>query len=216
LKNPTKRTWLVAAAALTLSWHAQAVTVLTFEGVGNLIQVGNFYNGGAGGNLGISFGSSAVGLVDSDAGGTGNFGGEPSSSTALFFLTETAATMNVSAGFTTGFSFFYSAPFDAGVVKIYSGLNASGSVLATLNLPMTPNNGAPDPTGTYSPFLPLGVTFSGTAFSVDFGGTAQIMGFDNITIGSQTAVVSVPDTASTLSLLSLALSGLGLMRKKLG
>ncbi|MEJ7714148.1 MAG: hypothetical protein WKF84_30970 [Pyrinomonadaceae bacterium] len=79
--------------------------MLTFEGVSDLAPIGDFYNGGAGGNLGISFSSNALAVIDEDAGGSGNFGGEPSPSTALFFLEGGAATMNVSAGFDTGFSF---------------------------------------------------------------------------------------------------------------
>ncbi|HTQ79133.1 MAG TPA: hypothetical protein VMM92_03995, partial [Thermoanaerobaculia bacterium] len=34
--------------------------------------------------------------------------------------------------------------------------------------------------------VPIGVSFSGVARSVDFGGTANQIGFDNITFGSQT------------------------------
>src|SRR5688572_20093730 len=93
----------VIAAAVNLA--PAAVTVLDFEGVGDYNPVGNFYNGGAGTNYGIEFSPNALGLVDADAGGNGNFGGEPSPDTALFFLTGAAATMNVAAGFTTGFSF---------------------------------------------------------------------------------------------------------------
>ena len=60
-------------------------------------------------------------------------------------------------------------------------------MLATLNLPTTPNNGAPDPGGTFSPLLPVGVSFNGIAKSVDFGGTANQIVFDDITLGSAIA-----------------------------
>jgi len=115
----------------------------------------------------------------------GNFGGEPSPDTVLFFSGGTAV-MSVPAGFTTGFSFFYSAVNSPASVVVYDGLNATGNVLATIALPVTPANGAPDPTGSFSPFVPIGVTFSGTARSVDFGGSAGQVAFDNITIGSST------------------------------
>ena len=167
--------------------------VLTFEGLGDQEPVNDFYNGGTGGNgsgpgpnYGVQFSTHSLSIIDADAGGSGNFGGEPSPSTILFFLTGAAATMNVPAGFTTGFSFFYSAINNPGVIRVYDGLDATGNVLATLNLPVTPNGGAPDPTGQFSPLVPIGVTFTGTAHSVDFGGTVNQVGFDNITLGSGT------------------------------
>lgn len=209
---------LTSAATALLTLSASAVTVLTFEGVGDSNAVGNFYDGGAGGNLGIAF-TGALGLVDSDAGGSGNIGGEPSPDTVINFLDGSAATMNVTAGFNTGFSFFYSAPFFVGFVNVYDGLNGTGNLLATLNLGLTPDSGAVDPTGRYSPLVPIGVSFAGTAKSVDFGGTANYIVFDDITIGSQTAGGGggrVPDAGTTLSLLALALGGLGLAKRKLG
>ena len=167
--------------------------VLDFEGLGDQEPVNEFYNGGTGGNgsgpganLGVSFSTNSLSLIDVDAGGSGNFGGEPSPDTCLFFLTGAAATMNVAAGFTTGFSFFYSAINNPGVIRVYDGLNATGTLLATLDLPLTPNNGAPDPNGSFSPLVPIGVTFAGTAMSVDFGGTVNQVAFDNITLGSST------------------------------
>ncbi len=173
--------------------------MLDFEGLGNQEAVLEFYNGGTGGNgsgpgtnFGISFSPNSLAIIDADAGGTGNFGGEPSPDTILFFLTGgaggTAATMNVPAGFEVGFSFYYSAINNPGIVRVYDGLNATGNVLATLNLPLTPANGAPDPTGNFSPLVPIGVTFTGVARSVDFGGTVNQVGFDNITLGSGTPI----------------------------
>jgi uncharacterized protein YhjY with autotransporter beta-barrel domain len=95
--------------------------------------------------------------------------------------------MNVPAGFDTGFSFFYSAVNSPGSVSVYSGLDAGGTLLTTLVLPLTPNNGAPDPSGNFSPLVPIGVTFAGTAMSVDFGGSANQIVFDEITLGSAIA-----------------------------
>jgi hypothetical protein len=187
--------------ALTAA-RANAVIVLDFEGIGDVQPVGDFYNGGAGGNLGISFSSNALAVIDRDAGGSGNFGGEPSPSTALFFLSGSAATLNIASGFTTGFSFFYSAVNNPGFITVFDGLNATGNVLATLPLPVTPFDGAPDPTGNFSPLLPIGVSFSGTARSINFGGAQNQIAFDNITFGSSTP--TVPDAGATLTLLGLA------------
>ena len=101
---------LLAAGAMPA--FAQSTVTLTFEGLGNFEPVSQFYNGGTGGNgsgpgtnYGISFSPNSLALIDSDAGGSGNFGGEPSPDTVLFFTSGTAV-MNVPAGFATGFSFY--------------------------------------------------------------------------------------------------------------
>ena len=47
--------------------------------------------------------------------------------------------MNVAAGFSTGFSFYYAAPFDTGSVTVWSGLNGTGTLLATDILALTPD-----------------------------------------------------------------------------
>jgi hypothetical protein len=194
--------------------------VLDFEGLANEEAIQGYYNGGTGGNgsgpgtnYGVEFVGNALALIDSDAGGTGNFGGEPSPNTAMFFLEGNAATMNVAAGFENGFSFYYTTPFYVGTIYVYDGLNATGNILASLELPLTPDNGAPDPNGNYSPFLPFGVTFSGTAMSVDFAGVADHIAFDNITFGSERPIKNeVPEP------FSMILGGIGLgivgLRKK--
>jgi hypothetical protein len=176
-----------AACLLSVGTAQAATVVLNFEGVGDLAPVGNFYNGGAGTNYGIGFSSTALGLVDQDAGGNGNFANEPSPNTIMFFNTGGSATMNVAAGFDTGFSFFYTTIGSPGSVNVYDGLNGTGNLLATLVLAATPSIGSGDPTGQYDVFASTGVTFSGIAKSVDFGGTAGNIGFDDITLGSASA-----------------------------
>lgn len=172
---------------------APGVAVLTFEGLGNLEPVAGFYAGGTGGggsgpgpSQGISFSDNALAIVDADAGGSGNFGGEPSPDTILFFLTGTAAVMNVPAGFADGFSFYYSSINFPGFIRVYDGPDATGTLLAELALPLTAHTGAPDPSGQFSPLVPIGVAFTGVARSIDFGGTIDQIGFDNITLGSDT------------------------------
>src|SRR4051812_11391033 len=74
------RQWAMALGFLLAvpAYAAAAPVVLTFEGVGDLAGILNFYNGGAdsqghtGPNVGVSFGAGALGLIDQDAGGTGN------------------------------------------------------------------------------------------------------------------------------------------------
>jgi hypothetical protein len=218
----TKTLAAIGTAAMLATAPAMASPVvfqLTFEGLQNLEAVENFYNGGTGSlgssgpNLGISFGSNALAIIDSDApGGTGNFGGEPSPDTVLFFLSGSAV-LNYAPGFTTGFSFFYSAINQPGVVNVYDGLDATGNLLATINLPLTPFNGAPDPTGQFSPFVAAGVVFAGTAKSIDFGGTVDQIAFDNITFGTDNPIIDVPAPAA-LGLFGLGLLGLGLARRR--
>lgn len=234
----TKHMRLVAAAmALTAFGFlgSASAVVLTFEGLGNQESVGSFYNGGLGGsgsgpgdNLGVEFSSNALAIIDSDApGGSGSFGGEPSPSTILFFLSGGAATLNYAAGFDTGFSFYYAAVNNPGFINVFDGLNATGNLLATLLLPVTPQDGG-DPTGAFSPFVPIGVNFLGVAKSVDFGGSANQIGFDNITFGSATPDSgdgsnnngggngnSVPDGGASVALLGGALlSMFGLLKLK--
>jgi opacity protein-like surface antigen len=208
---------LTAALLLGAAPAAQAAVItLDFEGVGNFNPVGEFYNGGAGGNLGVSFSENALAIVDADAGGGGNFGGEPSPDTILFFLSGTAATLNYLDGFTDGFSFFYSAVNNSGSISVYDGLNGTGNVLASLFLPVTPSDGG-DPNGNFSPFFAIGVAFSGIARSIDFAGTANQIAFDNITFGSVTpgggdpSPVPVP---ASLPLLAAGLGGLALARRR--
>lgn len=201
-----------------------AVVVLTFEGIGNQASINDFYNGGtdsagnSGTNYGINFSTASLGLIDSDAGGSGNFANEPSASTIAFFLSGSAATMNVAAGFDTGFSFFYSA-FEDAFVTVYSGLNGTGTVLANLPLVTNFSNGGcvGDPTGQACHWDAVGVTFSGTAHSVDFGGVANQAGFDNITLGSATPGSGTPEPAAwALMITGFGLVGASLRRRRTG
>lgn len=174
------------------STSSAAVITLDFEGVGDLNPVTDFYNGGAGDDFDVEFSPNALGIIDLDAGGSGNFANEPTPDTILFFLTGAAATLNALNGFTEGFSFFYSSTNFVGSIDVYSGLDATGDLLATLALPQTPegpgdpNGGAGDPRGSFGTWVPIGVSFAGTAKSIDFGGTVNQIGFDNITFGSAT------------------------------
>jgi hypothetical protein len=190
-----------------------AVIVLDFEGLGDQTPVGDFYNGGGGTNYGIHFGPNALSIIDADAGGTGNFGNEPSPSTILFFLTGSAV-LDYAPGFTDGFSFFYTTVSFGGTVNVYDGLGASGNLLATINLrALGPGPG--DPNGTFSNWEAAGASFAGTARSIDFGGTVNQVGYDNITFGSSIpgGGTTVPEPG-TLGLLGLGMVGIGLARRR--
>jgi hypothetical protein len=204
----------LVAGSMLAAIPANAAIVLTFEGAGDEASINDFYNGGtdsqgnSGTNYGISFTSDSLAIIATTSGGTGNFSNAPSGDTVAFFLNGSGDTMNVAAGFDTGFSFFYADQVGfTGSVDVYSGLNGTGSILAHLSLPSTPN--------PYTVFVPIGVNFAGTAQSVVFGGAANFIAFDDITIGSATAGGGTPTPEPmTLSLFGAGLAGLAARRKR--
>ena len=171
--------------------------LMGFDSLNCLEYVDNYYAGGNGSNgtgpgpnYGVTFSSNAEALADyiiesTCSGYTSNVTNEPSPQNSLIFLSGSAATMDVPAGFTGGFSFYYAAPEEPGYINVWSGLDGTGTLLATLNLPLT-GGCAQDP--VYCVWNPIGVSFTGTAMSVDFGGTENYIAFDSITLGASVEV----------------------------
>jgi hypothetical protein len=170
------------------------VTKLDFEGVGNVAPVGNFYNGGAGPNFGVSFSSNAFGLVDSDAGGNGNIANEPSASTVLFFDGGFSAIMNVPAGFDTRFLFYYASPTFTGSFAVYRNIDGTGDLMASGTLAPNGSAGNGDPSGQYNTWTLVEVSFSGIAKSIVFTGYISYIVIDDITF-----VPFVPSVEPTTS-----------------
>ena len=174
---------------------ANATTVLDF----NALQVGEevlgYYNGGLGSmgtgpgpNFGITFTNVFVTVADGVFGPT--FRAEE--------LTSGSGTMDVAAGFSGNFSFYYKNSGAGGAVNLYSGLDGGGSLVGTFLLP------------TASIFFPAG-QFQGVPFqSAVFTGSANTLVFDNITLGGFQVV---PEPAS-ITLVFTVLAALGFVGRK--
>ncbi len=224
---------IVAAMVVMTAMSASAAVIdLTFEGIATYpwdstnTYVLEYYNGGlssvgsTGPNYGVSFPANALNIclnnLSTICSNTSRGGlGDPNSQLgALFFLSGSNTYVNVAAGFTTGFSFNYTAINVGGTVNVWSGLNGTGSLLASLVLPTTPSGPCNGYNAGFCPFYPVGVAFSGTAMSIDFGGTANQIVFDDVTFGSST-VGGVPEPSSLILLGSGVLGLAGLVRRKL-
>lgn len=215
----------VAAMALGAAGVASAAVItLTFEGIPTLSSIGDYYNGAGpvAENYGISFSPTTLAIVDSDdqPGATGNIANEPSGSTVMFFLDASNAILNFGAGFTDGFSFFYSSSVVT-TVEVFDGMNGTGNVLASLSLTSQFSSGCSgDPNGDFCNWTAVGAAFAGTARSINFAGTANEVGFDNITFGSAdpggpvTPPPSGVSTPMTLSLVGVGLLALAATRRR--
>ncbi len=206
------------AVSLFAASAAQA-QVLNFEGINatypsaSTASIQNFYNGGtssqgtSGINYGITFSPNALALCLNTLGfgnrtncsntSRGGLGNPTSQKGGLFFLAGAETYMNRSAGFTSGFSFFYTAIGVGGSFSVFSGLNGTGTNLGSLTLGTTSNTCA---FSTYNadfcPFVAAGLAFSGTAQSVAFAGVANQIVFDDVTFGSPIPDVVVPEPAT--------------------
>jgi hypothetical protein len=208
------------AAALSAISQANTLT-LSFEGLEDRESVLDYYAGGEGSlgsgpgtNYGITFAPNAIGVVSADDGGTGNFSGAPSMYTALSFLSGTGDVMDVAAGFTGGLSFYYAAIANPGMVSIYSGLDGAGDLLSQTELPVTVSGGA----GCDEPFCPFtrtSISFNGTGQSVIFGGAANQIAFDNITLdvaASHADVGEAPEPAAWMFMAAALAASAGVRR----
>ena len=204
---------------------AGPIQLITFNGLQDMQQVGNFYNGGGPSNvpnLGISFSSNFYGLRSECATGStigncipggqgsGAFLPDPTQTPAIFILgtpgTMATGYMNVTGGFSSGINFLYTAAFKE-TFTVWSGANGTGTVLATLTL--NPNNGACAGGPAYCNWTSVGVAFSGTAGSVTFSGSANGIGITDVTLGSNLSALPEP---SSFWLLGSGLLGVAVPR----
>lgn len=200
-----------AALMLGVAMPAAAeVVVLDFKGVAttnNYTTVGGFYDGGVSGDgnsgpdYGVAFTDNALAI------NAYNGTNEPDPG-VLFFLSGDAVNITYSAGFTTGFSFYYASNTTASI-KVYDGEGGTGNVLATLNLSNNFQQGC-----GYCVWTPIGVNFSGTAKSIDFAGGANYVGFDQITFGSRNPGGTVPEPATwAMMILGFGMVGFATRRR---
>ena len=194
--------------------HAAVIT-LDFEGAGSQANVNNFYNGGtdsqgnSGTNYGIQFGTNTLSLEEGDP--NANFALPPSGDTIMFFLTGSAI-LNNAAGFDTGFSFWYTTVSFSGSVQVYDDLNATGNLLGSISLSAL--GAGPSPGNPFSNWEIGALPFSGIAKSINFGGTVNQVGYDNITFGSTNPDSAIPEPA-TVALIATGLLGLAVARRRL-
>jgi len=233
MKNAGKYSKISAAIALSVMAFAAVssaragVVTLNFA-LSDLSTYGlyepilNYYDGGAdaggaiGPNYGITFNAGAAAQNNYPYPGSNVGPGNnpaPGIPASMILYNYTGDIMNVAAGFTTGFSFYYSAPFATGTVNVYAGLNGTGALLASLVLPLTPNADPPYPYN-YGIWDPFGVAFAGTAESVNFSGSYGYIAFDDVTLGAASPVVPDVTGVSIYAFAVLGLVGMAWVSRK--
>ena len=189
---------LTAAAALaatvTLATPAAAATTVTFQGLANQVAINNFYNGGtasngtSGNNYGISFS------------GFNSFVGSNGGSETIGYNAASTAFASMAAGFSS-LSFQYGF-LNTGTVKVYSGLNGTGTLLGSATFLRNINT-------TSGAFTSGSVAFSGVARSFSLGSASANLALDNITFGS-----AVPEPATwAMMMVGFAAIGIALRRR---
>lgn len=197
------------AAGLLMSAPTFAATVtLDFEGTPASESIGDFYNGGAGGNYGISFGGDAQAWEAAFSTDLPIFDRPENGARILTVVGDIEApfqngTMNVASGFAGAFSFDY-ASTAATTISLFSGLDGTGELLTTIDLT---GNSADCTTSVLCLWNAVSVEFGGVARSVTFGDAAFVAGFDNVSVNA------VPLPAAGWLLMS-ALGGLGIFSRR--
>lgn len=193
------------ALALLAAAPAFAQTVkLDFEGTAGFVNtIGQFYNGGTDGlgntgpNYGVSFTDGAVALSN-DA--LGPYYADAPSPLAVMYAFDSNAFMNVVSGFSGALGFAYSSTLGGAAVNIYSGLNGTGTLLASASLLANASTGCT--VTTFCNFDATSLNFAGIGRSVGFGGNPGEVLFDDVSI------TAVPEP-STYLMLALGLAAVG-------
>jgi PEP-CTERM motif len=232
--NNLKQFAIVAAAAWAapaMAASSYSIVALNFENVTVPNNMGDvdpadlleFYNGGkssvgtTGPDYNVSFAAGALvyhpilpGFV-----GTGAYTNTPSGKGAMGFDSAIkTVTLNFADGFNTGFAFYYAASIDTVSVSVFTGVNGTGTELASTTLGATPPYCSPAEQ-FYCTWKAASLDIAkGTGFSVTFRGLTNQILFDNVTFGdtvphSDSVLLPPPvPEPSTYALLAL---GLGLV-----
>ena len=185
--------WLCSTAAMATSGGFH-----TFQELGDLRWVGNFYNGRGlpnPPNYGTTFSSNFYGLSSVYKGGSGTFVPSPTGAPLILVNRLTGATvtssMNASSALTPGIHFYYTVGFsqkEAG----WGEANGIAMVLATMAL--SPNNRSCIHFPTYCNWSTAGLSFWGTAKSLGSSGDANGIGIFDTTAGSPSTNIPEPST----------------------
>ena len=181
--------------------------LLTFEGLADGSPVNNYYAGQAEGDYGINFTPNFQASVSRDQGGTGNFMNNPSGSTIAYFSSGQSGDANLSGSFTGDLSFYYAEAYGtAGAVKIFSGLDGQGSLLASVSLPATFNG--------FDLWTKETLGFSGAAKSIVFSGAAGYIGFDDVSFENVNILSEPPSYLPLGAGLSMLLAAIYFIRRR--
>lgn len=197
---------LSALAAGILSAAPAFSATLDFQtsGAYNLIQ--DYYNGGtndagdSGIDYGISFGADALSIMNDEF--FSYYSNAPTP--GVMAAVGADAALNLQAGFNGEVSFWYSSTENTSV-SVFSGLNGTGTLLATFALLANAQNDCSDTAFCNWDFASLNLNAIGQ--SIQFGGTAGVAGFDDITVNE------VPLPAAAWLMLS-GLGGLGALSRR--
>lgn len=175
----------IAAGSLLAasSAFADITTLIDFEAPASFASIGSFYD-----SVGVVFTDDALALRN-DA--LGPYFSNAPSPFGVMFAAGPVATMNVALGFKDAISFSYSSSEPViSAVNVYSGLDGTGTWLASFNLVANAQDGCSD--SPYCRFDRVSSPFGGIAKSVTFGASVGAAAFDDV------AITAVPEPASAL------------------
>ena len=172
--------------------NGRQCSLITFEGVGNLAAIPEFDGIQSPGWLGI---------IDEDAGGTGNFAQEPSPQTIAFWLGGNAASRDIVLTDKASKVEFY---FSSAVPVRMEALGDTGTVLASAVGAPNYRTGSGDPNGDFNRWDPLSVSAEGNRIkTVRVSGNTNQTGIDNLKVCTAIGVAAAEATQAIQQLQTL-------------